>query len=373
LAGGEQVFSEDIRLKMHQRQFSQDPQLEGWTYGFFEHLENGQRLIEKGGDVPGFSSVLYLMPDHNLGLFLSYNATVATGVSDPRQIFPSYFLDHFFPASETSPAAKPAGNADRLAGTYRWARFGHTSIDKAISPMSILQWQASANADDSLTLTYPAMLGGERSQWIEVEPELFQNPENGRYLAFAKDSRGRVNHIYTKISEEGVLERVAWYETLAFQAGLLIFLIAIFISALVVSLVVLVRRGQAERGARTQAGADEPARDANQNFINRMERLAPWLAAILCSLNLLFLVGLGLVVAQSLATRAPVLPVYFAGMLVIPLVTGALALALLAIMLLAWKDRSGSLAGRIYLSLVTLAGLAFTWFAWYWNLLGFKL
>jgi len=27
----------------------------------------------------------------------------------------------------------------------------------------------------------------------------------------------------------------------------------------------------------------------------------------------------------------------------------------------------------VYLTLVSLAGLAFTWFAWYWNLLGFKL
>jgi hypothetical protein len=50
-----------------------------------------------------------------------------------------------------------------------------------------------------------------------------------------------------------------------------------------------------------------------------------------------------------------------------------LTLGLLAYTGWAWKVRSGSLLSRIQHSIVALSGLAFVWFAWYWNLLGFKL
>jgi CubicO group peptidase (beta-lactamase class C family) len=377
LSGGKQVFNQETRTQMHERQFSQDARLEGWTFGFFENFENGERIIEKGGDVPGFSSVLYLMPEHELGMFLSYNATAGTGTVDPRQIFPGYFLGHYFPASETPEATKPTagtqGNAVRLAGTYRWARFGHTSIDKAISPMSIVQWRINANPDGSLTLAYPSMLGGQTSQWVEVEPGLFQNLAVGNYLTFAQDSRGRASHIYTKIGEEGVLESVAWYETLPTQAGVLILMGGIFILAVIVTLVALIRRGRAAKQAQEMSKAEPGFNPTVQPAPGKLARLAPWLAGILAALNLFFLAGLALTVAQSLTTRAPALPAYFVGMLVIPLITGILALLLLVGTVLVWKDRTGSLAGRVYLSLVTLAGLAFTWFAWYWNLLGFRL
>jgi len=39
LAGSEPVYDQETLAQMHQRQFSQDPRLEGWTYGFFEHIE----------------------------------------------------------------------------------------------------------------------------------------------------------------------------------------------------------------------------------------------------------------------------------------------------------------------------------------------
>jgi len=110
-----------------------------------------------------------------------------------------------------------------------------------------------------------------------------------------------------------------------------------------------------------------------QPTINKLLSMAPWLAGSLAALNLIFLAGLALTVVQSMTTRAPLVPAYFIGMLVIPLATGALALILLGMTLLAWKDHAGSVLGRVYLTLVSLAGLAFTWFAWYWNLLGFKL
>jgi len=363
LAGGEPVLEPETLALMHQRQFSQDPRLEGWTYGFFEHVENGQRLIGKDGDAPGFSSALYLMPEYNLGFFFSFNATIPAGQSDPRMTFPSTFLDHYFPADETLLPARPSGDASRLSGFYRWSRFGHTSIDKAISPMSLLQWRISANQDGSVTLTYPAMVGGQTSRWMEVGPGLFQNQAKGSYLVYAENSRGRVTHIYTKITEEGVLERVAWYETLAFQALVLILVVVVFATVLIARLVGAVR-------SRGRARSDQEPSQASRG---RLLRLGSWLSGLLSGLSLLFLGGLALTVFQSMTVRAPQVPPYMVALLVIPLIAVPLALFVLAYALLSWRNHYGSLLGRIQTSLVALAGLAFVWFTWYWNLLGFKL
>ena len=363
LDGGEPVFEPETLARMHQRQFSQDPRLEGWTYGFFEHIENGQRLIGKDGDNPGFSSSLYLMPEHDLGFFFSFNATVSTGHGDPRMIFPSHFVDRYFPADATLLPPRPSGDASRLSGFYRWSRFGHTSIDKAISPLSLLQWRIRSNADGSITMAYPALVGGQTLHWTEVAPGLFQNQENGNYLIFDEDDRGRVTHVYTKITEEGVLERVAWYEMLAFQAVVLICVVVVFATVLIARLVGVVR-------SRARARRDQ---ETIQPSGSRALRLANWLSGLLSGLSLLFLAGLVLTISQSMTVRAPQAPSYLLVLLVIPLVAVPLTLAMLAFTLLTWKQRYGSLLARVHYSLVSLAGLAFVWFTGYWNLLGFRL
>jgi hypothetical protein len=303
------------------------------------------------------------MPAHNLGLFLSFNATVPAGQSDPRLIFPSHFLDHYFPAGETLLPARPSGDAPRLPGFYRWSRFGHTSIDKAISPLSLLQWRIRPKPDGSVTLVYPSMLGGQTSRWMEVEPGLFQNQANGNYLVFDEDSRGRITHIYVKITEEGVLERVAWYETLTFQASVLVLMALVFTTVLVARLVGGVRRvlcaHRDQQAVRLSGG--------------RYLRLATWLSGLLSGLSLLFLAGLALTVSQSMSVRAPQVPSYMLGLLLIPLIALPLTSSMLALTLLAWKNRYGSLLGRAHYSLATLAGLGFVWFTWYWNLLGYRL
>jgi len=367
LAGGKTVFQPATLAQMHQRQFSQDPRLEGWTYGFFEHLENGQRLVGKDGDSPGFSSSLYLMPDQNLGFFLAFNATVAAGEGDPRLTFPGHFISHYYPGGEPLRPAKPTGTAARLAGLYRWSRYGHTSIDKALSPMLLVQWRIRAHPDGSLSLVYPSLLSGQASRWAEVEPGLFQNQENGGYLSYSEDRRGRITHVYTKIGEEGVLERVAWYEGLAVQASILVFLVVVFAGALVGRLVAwLVGAIQRARPAHSER---QPVRRPG----DRALRLAAWVSVLISGLGLLFLAGLASSVLYSVNVRAPQVPPYMIGLLLIPLIAVLLAPGMVILTLLAWKNRSGTVLGGIQYSLVSLAGLAFLWFAWYWNLLGFKL
>jgi hypothetical protein len=78
-------------------------------------------------------------------------------------------------------------------------------------------------------------------------------------------------------------------------------------------------------------------------------------------------------VVHSLNVRAPQVPPYMIGLLVVPLIVAVQTGLMLALARRTWKNRLGGLLGRIHCTLVALGGLAFLWFAWYWNLLGFRL
>jgi CubicO group peptidase (beta-lactamase class C family) len=343
--------------EMQRRKFAQHPRLEGWTYGFFEHLENGQRAIEKGGDITGFSSLVFLLPEQQSGFFLAFNATVGVsqGFADPREALPGLLLDRYFPLAEGSVTARASGEAKRLTGKYRMNRYAHTTIDKALAPLSIAQWRVTANGDGTITLAYPSLMGGATSRWSEVEPLLFRSLEGDGYLTVRQDERGRITHLLVTVAEEGVLERVPWYETDTVQLILIGFLLLAFLSVLVWPARALIRSLGEQRG---QASP-----------VSRWSRA---LAGLLGVLNLVFLAGLGAGIAHSLQTMAPEIPTYIPALLVIPLLTGALAVAVLVLAVLAWRRRTWSFWGGLHYSLVALAGVLFLWFAGYWNLLGFR-
>jgi hypothetical protein len=74
------------------------------AYGFVERTVNGQRVLFHGGDIFSYQSGLFLLPEHDLGLFVSY---AGGGYGEPLTLFHA-LLDTFFPA----PVARSAA-ADR--------------------------------------------------------------------------------------------------------------------------------------------------------------------------------------------------------------------------------------------------------------------
>ncbi|HHP7244000.1 MAG TPA: serine hydrolase domain-containing protein, partial [Elainellaceae cyanobacterium] len=71
--GDRQILQTATAKIMHQQQFTHDPHLPGWCYGFNERFQNGVRVIEKAGSKPGFNSLMVLLPDRDLGFFITYN------------------------------------------------------------------------------------------------------------------------------------------------------------------------------------------------------------------------------------------------------------------------------------------------------------
>ncbi|MCP4164742.1 MAG: beta-lactamase family protein [Chloroflexi bacterium] len=355
------ILEKSTAQEMHQQQFTHHPQLDGWAYGFYEHEENGQRAIAHGGDITGFSSLLFLLPDENTGFFVSFNTSLnpLAGGGDPRNELVSQFLDHYYPAIEepASPAsAMTASDLQRLTGNYRWNRYSRTTLEKGLPPMPLLQFHITANGDGTLMATPPLGMG-EATRWAAIEPLLFQSVDGEGYMAFREDENGRITHQFLSFMGMSIAaEKVAWYETDSFQTSLLGFFTLIFLSALAWPVAALFRR----------------LRKRPVQFTRR-ERQARALAAAVAVLDLLFLIGLVVRLGQAFTGVFNATPAYFVALLVIPLLTAVLTIGLLVFTVLAWKDRYWSTLGRVHYSLITVAALAFTWFMDYWNLLGWKL
>jgi CubicO group peptidase (beta-lactamase class C family) len=355
--GDFRILQEDTAREMHRRGFSNHPQLPGYTYGgFSEFTANGQPVLVKGGDVGGFSSLLVLLPEQNVGFFASLNAALNLFAGEePREELLGQFLDQYYPVQEQpiSPLASP--DLRRVSGSYRWNRYSRTTMEKALNPIGMLQSYVIANDDDTLTVKSVVPLV-KAARYTEVEPLLFRQVDGTSCIAFREDEGGRITQMFGTLGEEpATFEKVPWYETDRFQLNLIVFLVLAFLSVLAWPVMYLIRRFRRRL-------AQDP----------RRARVARRLAAVLSILNLVFMVGFAAALIQGLTGALPYPPPWFAALLVIPIFTTVLSTVLLVFAALAWKDRYWSVVGRLHYSLVVMAALVFVWFANYWNLLGFR-
>ena len=71
---GKRILSEKTAREMQKTHFRNHPQIAGWTYGFQEGTQNNLRFIEHGGSMDdGYSALMTLVPEKNLGIFVACN------------------------------------------------------------------------------------------------------------------------------------------------------------------------------------------------------------------------------------------------------------------------------------------------------------
>src|SRR5690606_6431921 len=96
--GESRILKEETAARMHSRVFTHDPRLDGMCYGFMESRHNGYRIIGHGGDTELFHTSLLLLPDQQVGFFVSCNSEEG---GQPRTEMGDAFLDRYFPDTRT--------------------------------------------------------------------------------------------------------------------------------------------------------------------------------------------------------------------------------------------------------------------------------
>jgi len=343
--GEARILEEATARQMQRRLFTHDQRLNGSTYGFFEMTQNGQRIIAHRGDTDLFHSLLALLPDQHVGLFVSTNG--ASGQMLPAVLLEA-FMDRYYPM-ELQPvrlAADFAQRAARFTGSYQLLRHSYTTWEKVIG---LFSQPISIGAADDGTLITKSPEGAQR--FVETEPLVFREVDGDTLLIFREDAQGNIRYAYG--DSAGAFEKQAWYEAPLVHYVLLAICMLLFISVIIAAPVGLfVNRGRTDR--QPQPG---------------LARAARWALGGAAVLSLAFVVFFGVALSDNttLATgEAPLLNVL--GFISIPLVV--LTIGAVVFTVLVWKNQYWHIAGRVYYTLVTLAAVAFVWFLHDWNLLG---
>jgi CubicO group peptidase (beta-lactamase class C family) len=353
------IMEESTVQQMQTTLYTPDPRLLGTAYGFSDWSDNGQRTLGHTGFFPPMNSVLLLLPDQNLGVFVAVNGD-AGELTTQHFGFQRAFFDHYYPASAAAslqPPADFAERAGRFVGSYRFASFPTTTAIKIMGLMGVYTVEISDPGDGTLLLDYL----GIKLLFVEVEPLYFRQVDGPFSIIFRQDDRGRITQMYTDLIPQFAAVKLDWYETSGFSMVLFQVCVLIFLSMILAAVIRFIQ------GRRLSS---------HQTLAPRGARVAYWIILGISVLNLLFLVGFGLFMFGSYSwsyiselhdVSLVVKMIMGLGVLAALLTIGALVYTLIA-----WKDGYWGVAFRAYYTLVTIAAVAFVWFLNFWNLLGWR-
>ncbi|MFD5465572.1 serine hydrolase domain-containing protein [Kitasatospora sp. NPDC127059] len=195
------------------RHFGPDQRIPGMAYLLEQRNRNGQQLLVKDGDVPGFHSNLALLPARGVGLYVTVNGDGedATGGWMTQQVL-NAFVDRFYPASPS--AAAPAaigGDLGKFTGDYRSTRVSQSNLTKAAALMGSVHIAAR---DGKLIVTGPVSRDPQvdETQWEQVQPGLFQQVGGSAQLAFELNGDGDVVSMVTDSDPTIAYQPLAWYQ-----------------------------------------------------------------------------------------------------------------------------------------------------------------
>ncbi|ASA26131.1 penicillin-binding protein [Paenibacillus donghaensis] len=183
-AGNNRILAESSVEAMEQYRSSIHPLLPNTTYGFEAPIQlpgagSSSKIITKAGDLIGFSSYMFLIPEQNTGVFIGYNQQSAL-----RELFYPAFIQEFFPqyaAPAKLDAFQPlsAEALDAFTGYYADLR-----LKSLVSTVAV--------NGGALSIT-DALLGTR--QLRQVDDNLFIDELTKKFTAFELDADGQGTYL----------------------------------------------------------------------------------------------------------------------------------------------------------------------------------
>ncbi|HEX8035950.1 MAG TPA: serine hydrolase [Ktedonobacterales bacterium] len=235
--GDTRILQDATAREMHAQHFTNDPRVPGFAYGFYESRLAGQRIIGHLGDTQWFHSELALLPEHNVGIFVSVNSI--NGQSAPAALVEA-FVDRYYGGGPKAlpPTALPgyADRAARIAGSYWPTRHSYTTLEKVTMLFSTMSVTATGNGHLSISLG----VGSQALDVVEVAPWVFRQVRPQDFwmdvgtIVFQTDASGNVTSVLLGNVPMLAWQRTAWYETPGFHLLLILACLLFFIAALIV-------------------------------------------------------------------------------------------------------------------------------------------
>jgi len=202
---GKRFLSEKAAREMQKTHFRNHPRIPGWAYGFYEGTQNNLRFVEHGGSMDdGYSALMTLVPEKNLGIFIACNTE--SGAFGLAGTVKNAFLNRYFPAP-TKPEIPKAKNPlpaalKKFAGKYQSIIYCHSCPPKT----SYVPEPFEVKVTDDGMLSF---FGGH---WKQIEPMLFILTDGERagqvLFGFRENSKGEITFmfqdtymVYEKVSQ----------------------------------------------------------------------------------------------------------------------------------------------------------------------------
>ncbi|MFQ5641535.1 MAG: serine hydrolase domain-containing protein, partial [bacterium] len=296
--GDTYILNPETVAEMHRTQFRVHPKMSGWCYGFYESFYGTKRAIMHSGHPKGFSNLLFLLKEENLGLFIAYNSNDAT----LYRHYIKQLLNRYFPMTKEPVFHQPADDfkqrAHRFTGTYQF----HSTPQRTISKLrDLLERKSEVTVTDNFDGTLAVHMPKKTFRIVEIEPLLFQDQKEKKIFAFKADDSGNITHLFVNGEKPQTLEKLQWWEKFGFQLNLIRGFFLFFSGSL---LLLMLYYSDTEKS------------------LNRLVSLS----GLNCFLNIVFLFGVNSAYS-SLELRYGI-PVVMVALLCIPLLSSLLSLSL---------------------------------------------
>jgi Beta-lactamase len=327
LNSGRGILSPATTALMQSRSYAADPRLGGYAHGFMERTVNGHRVLMHDGGWEAFGSLLVLVPDCHLGLFVSSNTT--GGTSALAEQMPRFYDRFLPPVPAAAVAYTPTGVP--AEGFYEPTRHVESTIGKLLNLLGPAR----------LTVSSDGTVHFKGKDWTPVGDGLYRATDGSDHLV------AQGGYIATDGPAYQAMRRS---ETLPVNLVVLLMVVVPGLSGLGVLLVAAFRRRPVT--------------------LWRASRL---LASGAAGLAVVFLVFLLVVLLSDTSAYLYGVPLNFRLLLVLPIVVLLGGTAALAGTVIAWRRPGAGVIARSHQIAVLISLAAFAWFTWQWNLLGWHL
>jgi CubicO group peptidase (beta-lactamase class C family) len=354
---GVQILKPETAKMMHSRQFENIPGMNGMALGFYEETRNGHRIIGHGGDTQYFHSDLHLVPDANLGFFISYNSA-GKGEIDARGAVWHQFLDRYFPYQPPAGAqvANAAQDAQAVSGHYIVSRRSEDTVLKVLTVAG--ETKVSTNDDGSISVSDLKDLNGEPKKFREIGPLLFRDVNGQDLLGFKHDSSGKwvfaIDFPFMVFQEAPLAENSIWNVPLIIGS-----LVILLLTVLLWPVAALVRKRYGQKLVLTP----------------QQQRLR-LLVRIVCLVDLVFFAAFALFLTLAFKDIGLLSPKYNVWLRLIQIVGWVGIIGTVLALLNAfrsWRQPDRWVLSRIGDTLIALACLGVVWFTFTWNMLHWSL
>ncbi|MDB5365711.1 MAG: serine hydrolase [Rhodospirillales bacterium] len=337
--------------------------LNAMALGFYHMDRNGRRIVGHGGDITAFHSNVALLPDENVGLFISINSAGGMGVTGPlRTALLRSFLDRYFPAPALpdEPTLPTAAEHGQILASQNWisSRAGVASwlrLSTAQAPSTV-----TVHGDNTISWTAMVGPGGAPKRWREVQPFVWREVNGASRLVAQRDASGRP----TMLGTDDIAPVMVWLPASVATGPTAMKLIwsacaVLGCTVLLWPVAALVRRYHDAK----------PSFEGRDRWLYRASRIVPAFLLVFFFGWFRMMTEIGTNLPKFSADLDPTL-----WLLQVIGVIGALGtLLLLWRAVQAWRDARFDWWGRISNSVIALAALVIVWAGVVYNLFDFGL